>query len=586
LIAVGEILGGSYDSAVVLISILISMLGAYAALDLAERSHAARGLSLPWIIGAAAASAVSTWSMHYVGMLAFHLPVAVLYHWPTALLSFVPAFLGAALALTLVTRPKASPGTAWMGGVLLGAGIAILHYVGMASMRSSAMHHYSPAVAALSVLLPMILAGPALQLTFFSRGGNRAASKAAGAVLLGAANPVMHYTAMAGTTFMLSGVPVDFSRAVDVSPLGTSGINIVTTMVLAVALVTSLVDRLREQRALLDELFEQAPQAVALMDANDRVVRVNREFTRLFGYAPAEVIGRRLDELIVPEEVRAVREVPARETEGERLRKDGTRLQVAMLRVPVVVPGGQVSVYGIYQDISERKRAQELLQSFSKKLIETQEGERRRVARELHDEIGQVLTAIRLNLNAVQHSVSAPIARKLDESIAIVDRALQQVRNLSLDLRPLMLDDLGLVAALRWYVDREAQRAGLTAEFIAGELQKRLSPELETACFRIAQEALTNVARHAKATHVRVELSQRGEELHLVIRDDGIGFDAGTMGGAVSASRLGLTGMRERALIVGGRIEFVSAPGQGTEIHARFPLGQPRPPQPHREHAA
>jgi PAS domain S-box-containing protein len=577
LIAAGEFVSGSYDSAVVLVSILISMLGAYAALDLAERSNVARGSSLAWTIGASAASAISTWSMHYVGMLAFHLPVAVLYHWPTALLSFVPGFLGAAAALTLVTRPKATPGTAWMGGLLLGAGIAILHYVSMASMRSSAMDHYSPAVVAFSVLLPMILAGPALQLTFFSRGVHRAGRKAAGAILLGAANPVMHYTAMAGTTFMLSGVPVDFSRVVDITPLGTSGISIVTTMVLAVALVTSLVDRLRVQRVLLDELFEQAPQAVALMDADDRVVRVNHEFTRLFGYAPPEVIGHRLGELIVPKDVRVEDEVQTRESEGVRRRKDGTRLHVAMLRVPVVVPGGQVSVYGIYRDISDRKRSEEMLQGFSQKLIETQEGERRRVARELHDEIGQVLTAIRLNLNAVQHSVSAPIARKLDESIAIVDRALQQVRDLSLDLRPLVLDDLGLVAALRWYVDREAQRAGLTAEFIAEELEKRLSPELETACFRIAQEALTNVARHAKATHVRVELSQRGEELHLVIRDDGIGFDAEAMGGAVSALRLGLMGMRERALIVGGRIEFVSAPGQGTEVHARFPLGQPRP---------
>jgi signal transduction histidine kinase len=155
--------------------------------------------------------------------------------------------------------------------------------------------------------------------------------------------------------------------------------------------------------------------------------------------------------------------------------------------------------------------------------------------------------------------------------MAIIDRALQQVRELSLDLRPMALDDLGLVAALRWYVDREAQRAGLAPEFSAGDLE-RLPPELETACFRIAQEALTNVVRHAKAKHLRVELSQSGDELHLVVRDDGIGFDPAAIGGGASDVKLGQLGMRERALIVGGTIEVVSAPGKGTEVHARFPL--------------
>jgi signal transduction histidine kinase len=293
----------------------------------------------------------------------------------------------------------------------------------------------------------------------------------------------------------------------------------------------------------------------------------------LFGYAPQEVLGRRLAELIGPDDPR-VEETSGRgqEMEGVRRRKDGTRLHVSIVRVPVVVPGKQVSVYAIYRDIGDRKRAEEILETFSQKLIETQEGERQRVARELHDEIGQVLTAIRLNLNAVQHSLnSSPVAQKLDESMAIIDRALQQVRELSLDLRPMALDDLGLVAALRWYVDREAQRRGFAPEFSAGDLE-RLPPELETACFRIAQEALTNVVRHAKAKYVRVELSQSGDELHLIVRDDGIGFDPAGIGGSPSDVKLGLLGMRERALIVGGTIEVVSAPGKGTEVHSRFPL--------------
>jgi PAS domain S-box-containing protein len=357
-------------------------------------------------------------------------------------------------------------------------------------------------------------------------------------------------------------------------------------MVLVVALLTSLADRLQEQRALLDELFEQAPQAVALMNMDDRVVRVNREFTRLFGYTPQEALGRHLSELIVPSESREeeqqyidlVAKGQRVDVEGVRQRKDGSRLHVSMLRVPISVPGGQVAVYGIYRDITERKRAEDMLQTFSQRLIETQEAERRRVARALHDEIGPTLTALKLNLQLIQHAAQAwPRAEQLNESIGSIDRAVQQVRELSLDLRPSLLDDLGLVAALRWYVDREAQRAGIVSEVVAGPFDTRLPPELETACFRIAQEALTNVVRHAQARQVWVELRQRGAKLHLIIRDDGIGFDEQAIWSRrVPEVNLGLQGMQERALIVGGQITIKSTPGHGTEVKARFPLPPPR----------
>jgi signal transduction histidine kinase len=205
---------------------------------------------------------------------------------------------------------------------------------------------------------------------------------------------------------------------------------------------------------------------------------------------------------------------------------------------------------------------------------EAQGAERRRVARELHDEIGQALTAIKFNLQAMQHCAEAlPLVPQFNESTDIVDRALQQVRDLSLNLRPSLLDDLGLVAALRWYVDHEAQRAGLIPHFVVDLSETRLPPELETACFRIAQEALTNVMRHAQARRICVELRRRGEELHLTVRDDGIGFDVGTvLKRRASGEGLGLQGMQERALILNGKIEIKSAPLHGTEIHVWFSL--------------
>ena len=176
-----------------------------------------------------------------------------------------------------------------------------------------------------------------------------------------------------------------------------------------------------------------------------------------------------------------------------------------------------------------------------------------------------------------------PFTRQVQDSIDTVDRALQQVRDLAFNLRPSLLDDLGLVAALRWDIDREAQRAGFRAAFVADLSATRLPAELETTCFRIVQAALTNVVRHAQARQVGVELRQRGEEVHLVIRDDGVGFEVSAVGTRrASEAHLGLQGMQERALILGGHLDMTSAPGRGTEIHAWFPLRSSTPP-PRRE---
>jgi PAS domain S-box-containing protein len=217
-----------------------------------------------------------------------------------------------------------------------------------------------------------------------------------------------------------------------------------------------------------------------------------------------------------------------------------------------------------------RERAQLL----SQQLMEAQEAERRHLARELHDEIGQALTAVKLNLQAVQRAAGEASAMpRLDESLAIVDRALQQVRNLSLDLRPSLLDDLGLVAALRWYVDRVAQRAGLTAEFVVDPPGIRAAANLETACFRVAQEALTNIVRHAKAKRLHVDLREFEGELHLRVQDDGAGFEvAEARQRAVRGGSLGLLGMQERVLLLRGRIDIRSAPGEGSDVRVCFPL--------------
>ena len=214
------------------------------------------------------------------------------------------------------------------------------------------------------------------------------------------------------------------------------------------------------------------------------------------------------------------------------------------------------------------------LQMLSQELLEVQESERRHISRELHDEIGQALTAVKVNLQAARRAQpSADVLAQLDESIDVVERTLEQVRDLSLDLRPSLLDDLGVVAALRWYIDRQSQRAGFQAQFTADVPELRLPSELETTCFRVVQEALTNIIRHAHAQHVHVELNEREQSLELVIRDDGIGFNvAAVMDRAAGDLSLGLLGMQERVQLVEGQIEIVSDPAKGTEIRAVFPL--------------
>lgn len=222
----------------------------------------------------------------------------------------------------------------------------------------------------------------------------------------------------------------------------------------------------------------------------------------------------------------------------------------------------------------ERERANRKLQALSQRLVEVQESERRHIARELHDEIGQSLTVAEMNLQAaLQTSSRAALDRRLQEGIRAVERVLEQVHDLSLNLRPSILDDLGLAPALRWYTQRQAALTGMKAEFCAEALDERFNPVVETECFRVAQEALTNVVRHAQAHAVKVELTRLNGHLHLSVRDDGVGFDVhASRGEAVQGASLGLLSMEERASLAGGGLEFNSSPGRGTEVHAWFPL--------------
>jgi len=223
------------------------------------------------------------------------------------------------------------------------------------------------------------------------------------------------------------------------------------------------------------------------------------------------------------------------------------------------------------QQAQDRLRAsQERYRSLSRRLLEMQEHERASLARELHDQLGQSLVGVSLILEKIKGDLPPASRAKVPESRRVIEQMLEQVRTLAFELRPSALDDLGLVAALRSLVARHGERAGIPASFTATPTDLRAPAEIETTCFRIVQEALTNVARHARARHVEVTLAMTGDALGVAVRDDGVGFDVDKR----PRSSLGLVGMSERAELVGGQLEIESAPGAGTTLRARFPLPQ------------
>jgi signal transduction histidine kinase len=210
------------------------------------------------------------------------------------------------------------------------------------------------------------------------------------------------------------------------------------------------------------------------------------------------------------------------------------------------------------------RAGRERMEALSHRLLSVQEEERRRLAIELHDELGQILTVVKINLESLPFQVQ--------NAVDNVDKAMQTTRDLALDLRPPMLDDLGLAAALRWYADRFAQQTNVSVHLALEEIPE-LAPALATACFRVAQEALTNVARHASARNAWLGVHRTDGELELTVRDDGAGFNVeAALARVAQGASMGLAGMEERVSLAGGTMDVQSTPARGTEVRVRFPV--------------
>jgi signal transduction histidine kinase len=228
----------------------------------------------------------------------------------------------------------------------------------------------------------------------------------------------------------------------------------------------------------------------------------------------------------------------------------------------------------LFQRLIEGERR---FRGLAKAVWKVQEDERRRLARELHDGLGQTLTALTNQLERLQQKLDGrqpgDVTARLADSVEMARLALNEIRELSRLIRPPVLDDLGLASALSWLARTLEQRAGLHVELSLSGIEERLDPELETLVFRIIQEALTNVLRHAGTDRARVVVSRAAGFLVLRVSDNGRGFDAqGSLAGSGAATGSGLRGMRDRLELFGGKLEIISAPGQGTLVSASIPL--------------
>ncbi len=388
---------GSYNYALVALSVLIAIFASYAALDLAGRVTAAGGWTRTvWLLGGAGAMGTGIWSMHYIGMLAFILPIPVAYHWPTVLLSLFAAILASVVALGVVSRQRMGWLRALAGSVLMGAGIASMHYIGMAAMRLPAICQFNSFLAVLSVVFAVLISLAALWITFHFRDGKAGIGweKSAGAVVMGAAIPVMHYTGMAAASFSPSGMPTDLSRAVSISTLGTAGIAAVTFIVLGLALLTSWVDRRFAAQA-LEVQEEKLQQSEAYLSEAQRLSHTgsfgwrvstgdilwSEESFRIFQYErttkpTAELILQRFhpeDAAFVKQTIeRAAQDGKDFDFEHRLLMPDGSVKYVHVVAHALNDVSGSVEFVGAVMDVTAAKQAEEALRRSESYLAEAQ----------------------------------------------------------------------------------------------------------------------------------------------------------------------------------------------------------------------
>ena len=333
-------------------------------------------------------------------------------------------------------------------------------------------------------------------------------------------------------------------------------------------------------------IFEFAPCSMIVVDRQGTIVRINFQVAEMFGYTAEELTGRSILELIpqyfreddVPQYENYLQNFQLREIFGVELyalHKDNSEFPVDILLSPFEI-GREVLIIAAVRNIERRKRDEKDLRNYaeqqkiiSRRLLEVQEAERRHIALELHDEIGQQLTGLKLTLEMIARENNESDSVKLAQSL--INEVMAKVRNLSLNLRPATLDHLGLLSAFLWLIRDFTAQTNIEVDFNHTEIEgRRFSSGIETSVYRVAQEALTNIARHAKVNAAKIRIWTDKSTLNLTVEDEGAGFDVEEV--LTFGNSTGVTGMRERVLFSDGDFQIETAENQGTKITASWKL--------------
>jgi NO-binding membrane sensor protein with MHYT domain/two-component sensor histidine kinase len=469
---------GEYNPWLVVLSVVVAVVAEFVALDLASRvtSGRERHRKPYWLIGGALSLGTGIWSMHFIGMLAYVLPIPVIYDLPITAASWALPVAVSALGLFAASREQVRGMRLTLCGIVVGVGIVSMHYSGMEAMRMQPPLRYDAGHVAFSIAIAVAGSIVAVWSSLRLRMETLLTAvwkKAGSALVMGAAISGMHYAAMAGTT--VAPDAICRARGPAIHPVGLA--LIVGTLALAFLVITLLLSAF--------DAYVAGQDAATAGRLETRIVERTAQLARAH-----------------------------------------------------------------------------------RQIVELEEAERRRIAGELHDRVGQTLTALGINLNILKRQLDRgereEMRRRLDDSSTLVEETADAISDVMAELRPPMLDDHGLTAALQWFAMDFSRRTGIKVHVHGAEAEPPLPQEVEIALFRIAQEALNNVAKHAHATHVEIELRTEGPEVVMTIADDGVGLVEQGRGH-------GLLTMRERAEGLGGSFEL-QALERGVRLTARIPL--------------
>lgn len=318
------------------------------------------------------------------------------------------------------------------------------------------------------------------------------------------------------------------------------------------------------------ELFENAHDMAFTTDLNGRLTSINRAGERLTGYSRDDVglldLGSAVPQIPLDLDAPAsIEDLPQRE--AELVTRDGRRVLLEVSTRPILEAGRAVGLQGIARDITDRRQAEYALRHLNNHL----EDKAKRIAHALHDEAGQLLATVYLRVAEIAAELPPLGRRRMEELRTLLDQVDDQLRRLAYELRPTILDDLGLVPACQFLAEGVSRRARVRV-IVKGSTGGRLPPDIETALYRVAQEALGNVGKHARARTATVEFERQPRRLRGSIKDDGNGFDVEGVLSRVGPQGLGLMGMRERVVALGGQLTIRSAPSHGTTVEFEVPL--------------